>query len=264
VKIWHYQTFWLVVTILIAFAIGMATDHVVKTKKYGNPNHQASGSSMSPTFESGDWLIVKPLGHQDPIKPNWIIAFWYKGDRNVKRVAALSGQPWEGKLVPEGYVAVRGDCLSTTERLPFIPRGDIYGVVTGVRYSEFWVAPDGRIERVGDTTPTTPTPQPPRLVGGAKVVRVDRNCNMELTSIGLGGDVTSYYRSGMWIVEESTARAYRITDVGLDIHDSKNHPRGMTRLMTKPCFDSAVTGGRVALLQGPPPKNIATFFRTLY
>ena len=254
---------WLI-AVVASFVIGLRVDHEMKRRHEGVYNYVVSGGSMYPTFDSGDELMIRDLRPREVLKTDTIIRFRYGGDDNVKRLKALAGQVWEGRLVPEGMVAIAGDCKYTTDpNLPaFIPSKDVVGVVVAVRYAELWQSPEGRKEpapKIGATA-VVPAEQEPLQIDGVKIVRVDKNAS-SLTDIGIVGDLRSYYKVGCMIIEESTAKVYRVKEVGFDPMVAG----GMTRLLTVPQFGSWTNDGRVALLargQGPP-KDVASVFRKL-
>lgn len=253
--------FWLIAT--VSFVIGFRVDHELKRRQDGVWNHTVSGGSMIPTFDSGDMLQIRHVGQDEQLQPDSIVRFRYKGEYNVKRLKALPGQVWEGRLVPKGMVAVTGDCKYTTDpNLPtFVPREDVVGVVVAVRYAELWQSPEGRTERAIKSYQTSvPAKQKPLTIDGVEIVRVDFNSS-SLTDIGVIGDLRPYYSVGSTIIEESTAKAYVIKEVGLD----PTVKGGLTRLLTDPEFGSWTNSGRVALL-GPKskaPKDIPALFRKI-
>lgn len=262
-RIWNYPAFWYVVLALIGFAIGMLANHQLTKKAYGVPNYKVSGSSMSPTFESGDELIIRDILPGEQIQIGWIVRFTLNGDPdNVKRVMALAGQSWQDRIVPDGYVALWGDCRHATDpHLPLIPVKDITGVVTGVHYAEFWESPEGEIITKEESHPRVMPQQDPIKVDGINIVRVDQN-KLSLTEIGIPGDVSSYYHPGDVILEESTSKAYHIKDVGFD---PEHAPLGITRLLTVEQFGSITNDGRVILLAPDQriPENIGQLFLRL-
>lgn len=262
-RIWNYPAFWYVVLALIGFAIGMLADHQLTKKAYGVPNYKVSGSSMSPTFESGDELIIRDILPGEQIQIGWIVRFTLKGDPdNVKRVMALAGQSWQDKIVPDGYVALWGDCRHATDPyLPVIPVKDVTGVVTGVHYAEFWESPEGEKKVSEESKPKVMPPQEPIKVGGVDILRVDQNA-FSLTEIGVPGDVSAYYHPGDVILEESTEAAYHVKDVGFD---PKEPPMGMTHILTEEQFGTITNDGRIVLLAPGQevPKNIGQLFTKL-
>lgn len=261
--IWHYPAFWCVVLALIGFAVGMSVNHQLTKKSYGVPNYKVSGGSMSPTFDSGDQLIIRDILPGEQIQIGWIVRFTLDGDPdNVKRVMALAGQSWQDKIVPGGYVALWGDCRHATDPyLPLIPVKDVTGVVTGVHYAEFWESPEGKQQIPEQSEPKVMPPQDPIKVEGINILRVDQN-NLSLTEIGVPGDVSSYYRQGDVILEESTSKAYHVKDVGFD---PEHPPMGITRLLTVEQFGSITNDGRVVLLapEQQIPRNIGQLFTRL-
>lgn len=259
-RIWNYPTFWYVVLALIGFAAGMSVNHQITKKSYGIPNYKVSGGSMSPTFDSGDQLIIRDILPEEQIQIGWIVRFTLEGDpHNVKRVMALAGQSWQDRIVPDGYVALWGDCRYATDpNLPLIPVENITGVVTGVHYAEFWESPEGKKKMPEQSTPKVMPAQQPIKLGGVDILRVDQN-SFSLTEIGIPGDASAYYHPGDVILEESTEAAYHVKDVGFD---PKEPPMGMTRILTEEQFGSYTNDGRILLLAPGQkvPENIGQLF----
>jgi len=250
-----------VLVVVGAFVVGVRWDHEAKRRAEGTYNGKVSGSSMYPALSSGDDIKVRKVIDDTVLRTDWIVEFRYMADMNIKRLKAVEGQIWEGKIVPPGYVAVAGDNRYCTDpNLPvFIPRKDVTGVVVAVKYADRFESPEGRKDPVArDVPPVVPAKQEIHTINGVKILRVDKNAS-SLTDIGIVGDLRPYYQVGSTIIEESTAKAYRITDVGYSPRD------GMTRLATVPAFGSWTNDGRVALLgqKQALPRDIVGLFRKL-
>lgn len=253
-------TFWILCAVAVSFALGFTVDHHIKARTIGTPNHIVSGGSMYPTFDSGDELIIRDLKDGEALKRGWIVKFTINGDpNNVKRVMALPGQEWQGKFVPEGYVALWGDCKYTTEPdLPLIPLNDVTGQVVGVRYAKQWESPEGKKTVDQKVVVKVMPAQDPLSIDGINISRVDRNSG-SLTEIGISGDVRKFYHKNSVLLEESTSSVYHVKDVGFDPTIA---PYGLTRILTREQFGSWTNGGRVVLLadKKAPPKDVAALF----
>jgi len=254
---WYYM----VLVLLAAFLCGVRTDHEYKTRTEGTYNAKVSGGSMYPTLNSGDEIKIRVVGADELLRTDWIVEFGYAGEKNIKRLKALEGQVWEGRIVPPGYVAIAGDCRYSTDPglPPFIPRKDVTGVVVAARYADRFESPEGQKGEIAkDVPPKVPAKQNPVTIDGVRVLRVDKNAST-LTDIGILGDLRPFYRTGSLIIEESTAKFYKVIDVGYAPRD------GMTRLKTTPDFGSWTNDGRVALLAAgeKPPADIAALFRRI-
>lgn len=255
--------FWFVCAVAISFVLGILVDHEIKVKTIGTPNHKVSGGSMYPTFDSGDELVIRELEGGESLKRSWIVKFTINGDpNNIKRVMALPGQTWRGSIVPEGYVALWGDCNYTTDpNLPLIPISNVTGRVVGVRYAKQWESPEGRKLTDQKAEPKVMPAQEPLTIAGVKISRVDRNSNT-LTEIGIAGDVRKYYDENDIILEESTSRLYHVKEVGFD---PTVPPHGLSRILTVEQFGSWTNDGRIVLLASgqKPPKDVASVFRLI-
>ncbi|MEI6144231.1 MAG: hypothetical protein WCP91_01380 [Candidatus Berkelbacteria bacterium] len=118
--------------------------------------------------------------------------------------------------------------------------------------------------QIGSLPPPPIAYQTPRVIDGVRVLRIDQNANHDMNGIAIDGDARRYYHPGQTVLDESSLCAYTILGVGKpEVLDQFSYPKGRTPLVVRPPYPRNLGPGKVVLYTGPPPKDIAAFFKKL-
>lgn len=84
---------------------------------------KALGSSMRPTIQTGDTLLIKPYTSDTPLREGMIVSYTTDGQDQVHRI--------DGLYV--NFFMAKGDNSETAEKVPY---SAINGIVVGVLFKE--------------------------------------------------------------------------------------------------------------------------------
>ena len=84
---------------------------------------KALGSSMRPTIQTGDTLLIKPYAKDTPLKEGMIVSYTTEGQDRIHRI--------DGLYVD--FFMAKGDNSDIAEKIPY---SAINGIVVGVLFKE--------------------------------------------------------------------------------------------------------------------------------
>lgn len=160
VEIFKYAV--LALVIVLPFRIFIAQPFIV------------SGASMSPTFETGQYLIIDQLSYRfDTPHRGDVVVFKYPNDPDKYFIKRVIGLPGETVEVNGGKIVIK-DSLAGTEQVltePYLPKtsGDFGNVTEKLEPNEYFVMGDNR-DQSSDSRQWGPVAE--RFIVGRALVRL--------------------------------------------------------------------------------------------
>jgi signal peptidase I len=131
-----------------------------------------SGSSMYPTFENGDYLIIDEVSYRlgEP-KRNEVVVFRYPQNPKKFFIKRIIGLPNEAVSIKEGQVTIYSEARPEGQRLdePYVKNGSITNLEIKLDRNEYFVMGDNR-SASSDSRYWGPVPE--KLLVGKALVRL--------------------------------------------------------------------------------------------
>lgn len=114
--------------------------------------HKVSGSSMFPTFQTGDYIITNKIGYRiTPPKRGQVIVFENPRDKTQDFIKRIIGLPGESVKVQDGHVYINDKLLNEPYLAPGITTNPGPFLQEGVNV----LIPDGNYVAMGDNRPAS-------------------------------------------------------------------------------------------------------------